>query len=274
MRFRVVEQFVEPKSYDRVCEDIVVVSYDFVAVIDGASDATGAQFDDKSGGRFAAESLARTIASLPADADARAFADRAASSLATDVAAVAGVLDADTRWPVAVLTCASAHRREVWRIGDGNVVIDGIEHPATRRIDRAAYGFRAAVNAALLAKGTPVADVIEDDPGARAARLLIDNQQHLANRVGPWGYGCINGQPVPDEYIEVIPIPTGPTEVVFTSDGYPVASPTLLEAETVLTQMIRDDPVAIGELWAMGKSTKPGANAPDDRSYLRFTMQS
>ncbi len=270
MGFQILEQFVEAKTDGRVCEDMIVVTDDFAAVIDGASDATGAQFSGKSGGRFAAEVVAGAISALQPSADARTFADALAEAAAAAVTAAAGDLGADVRWPVAVLACASAQRREVWRIGDGHVVIDGVAYPGARRIGDAACSFRAATNAALLGKGMPLDELIANDPGATAARLLIDNQQHLANKVAPWGHGCINGQRVPDEYIEVLPIPKESTQVILTSDGYPTVLGTLNETETALAEMVKQDPLAVGELWAMGKPMKPGANAPDDRAYLRF----
>lgn len=267
---RVVEQFIEAKSEDRVCEDMIVVTDDFAAVIDGASDATGARFGDKSGGRLAAEVIAAAISGLSADIDARTFADTLSGALAAAV----GDLPPDVRWPVAVVSCASARRREVWRIGDCNVVIDQIEHPSTFRLEKAASRFRAAVNAALMARGMPIEEILEHDPGAQARRILTDNQQHLANTVGPWGYGCINGKRVPSQYIEVMAIPEGPAEVVLTSDGYPVVGGTLRETEATLARLVRDDPAAIGELWKIGKPATRGSNAPDDRAYLRFTIGS
>jgi len=49
--------------------------------------------------------------------------------------------------------------------------------------------------------------------------------------------------------------------------------PTLSETEAALARLIRDDPAAIGDLWPIGKSTKPGSNAPDDRAYLRLVVE-
>ncbi|MGI9603962.1 MAG: hypothetical protein ACR2QE_18920 [Acidimicrobiales bacterium] len=272
MGIRVVEQFVEAKSDGRMSEDLVVVTDDFAAVIDGASDATGAMFAGKTGGRFGAEIVATAIAELSAADDARQFVDAISSALAAAVAATVGELGDDTRWPAAVVACASAHRREVWRVGDCNVVIGDDEHAGGKRIDAATYSFRAATNAALLAKGVPLSELVEDDPGARAMRPLVDNQQHLANTVGPWGFGCVNGQRVPDEYLEVLSVPSGPTEIIITSDGYPDVRSTLRASEARLFELVDQDPASIGELWPIGKSTKPGANAPDDRAYLRFIL--
>lgn len=273
MGLRVSEQFVESKSDGRDCEDLIVVSEHFAAVIDGASDETGVVFDRKTGGRFAAEVIAETISGLALTADARVFADSLARALGAAVKTAVGDLAEDVRRPAASVACASAHRREVWRIGDCNVLIGGTEHAGGKRVDDAAYGFRAAVNAALTAKGVSQEQLLRDDPGAKAARPLFDNQQHLANVVGPWGYGCVNGRAVPDDYLEVMPIPDGPMEVVITSDGYPVVHSTLSESEATLAGMVARDPAGIGELWSVGKSTKPGANAPDDRAYLRFVVE-
>lgn len=269
-RISVVEQFVESKADDRVCEDMIIITDNFAAVIDGASDATGASFAGKSGGRLAAEIIAASIQRLSVDVDARSFADTLSTALCTAV----GDLAPDVRWPVAVVTCVSAERREVWRIGDCHVVIDGVEHASTFLIDNAASRFRAAVNAALIAKGTPIEEILDHDPGSQARRILTDNQQHLANTTGPWGYGCINGKEVPSEHIEVFPIREGPTEIILTTDGYTSVRPTLSETEATLSRLIREDPAAIGELWPIGKSARPGSNAPDDRAYLRIKLES
>ncbi|MDH3707435.1 MAG: protein phosphatase 2C domain-containing protein [Acidimicrobiia bacterium] len=270
MAWQIIESFVEGKSPAKECEDLIVVTDDFAAVIDGATDATGAAFDGRTGGRFAAEVIGTAIEALPRDVGARVFADRLTRALLDAVQATAGDLPDDVRWPAACVVCLSAANREVWRIGDCNVVVDGVAHPGTKRVDEASYGFRAVVNAALLARGTPLEEILEHDPGAQAARPLTDIQQHLANRVGPWGYGCINGRPIPSEYVEVVPVPNAPCEVVLTSDGFAEVLPTLSASEARLDEMITADPAAVGSLWLLGKSLRPGFRSLDDRAYLRI----
>jgi len=272
MAFEVVEQFVEAKNDARVCEDIIVAADNFVAVIDGASDATGASFNGLTGGRLAAEAVADAIRGLPTATDARTFADTLSEAVRESVAAVAGDLGPDVRWPVAVAACVSRETRQVWRVGDCNIVIGGVFHPGEVGVDGASCRFRAAVNTALVNQGMSVSEIIETDPGHKAARVLIDQQQHLANRVSPWGFGCFNGQRVPDEYLEIIAIPETATEVVLASDGYPEVRGSLAATEAALRALIERDPAAMSEMWAMGKPMKPGANAPDDRAYLRLTV--
>lgn len=264
--------FVEGKQPGRDCEDVIVVSDNFVAVIDGATDETGASFAGRSGGKFAADVIADALNGMPASATSRAFADRMSDALATAVQAAVGPMSPDARWPVASVVCLAPFARQVWRIGDCHVRIGDALHPGTKRVDDASYGFRAVINAALLARGTPLEQVLEEDPGAAASRPLYDLQQHLANTTGPWGYGCVNGRPIPDEHVDVFAVPPGPCRVVLASDGYPVPHPTLKESEDHLATLMASDPVAIGELWPMGKSLKPGNRAMDDRAFVSVSF--
>jgi hypothetical protein len=271
MVWSVIEEFVEGKMPGRTCEDMIVTTSDFAAVIDGATDETGgAQFDGRSGGRFAAETLASAITDLSPESTAREFADHLSSTLATAAAAADTGGRQSTRWPSASLVCLSVARREIWRIGDCSFLVDGEPNLGTKRVDDAAYGFRSAINASLIASGTPLDEILTTDPGAGFARPLLDLQQQLTNHEGPWGYGCINGRRVPDQFVEVFPTPTGVQEVVMASDGFPDLRTTLQASEVRLRELLEIDPAAIAELWAVGKALRPGANSVDDRAYLRL----
>ncbi len=269
MDWHVVEQFVEGKS-DAGCEDSIVVGEHCFAIIDGATDETGAQFGGVSGGRFAADVLSAEIKKLPSSIGPRAFADRLTVALRDAVASEHGPLDDETRWPVASVIGFSPAAGEIWRIGDCNLVFDGKEWPGTKAVDDAAYSFRAVINAAHLARGMSLNEVIATDPGSKAARPLHNLQQHLANIAGPWGFGCINGRHVPDDLIEVIPIPATTHEVVLTSDGYLEPAMSLARSESRLKELVKADPAAVDELWRIGKPFRAGFNAPDDRAYLRI----
>lgn len=269
VRWSVVETFVQSKSADRACEDLVVTTSDFAAVIDGATDETGTLYGGKTGGLLAAETLASTIAQLSARSTAREFADRLSTDLGL-AASQAGRHDGSSeRWPSASLVCLSFVRHEIWRIGDCSFLVDGEPNIGTKRVDDAAYGFRAAINASLLAAGTPLEEILRSDPGAAFARPLFDVQQQLTNHEGPWGYGCINGRPVPDRFVEVFPLAPDVDEVVLASDGFPDLRTTLEESEIRLRELLEIDPAAVAELWAVGKALRPGANSVDDRAYLR-----
>lgn len=268
MTWSVVEEFAESKFNDRVCEDLIVVTEQFAAVIDGASDATGALFNGLSGGRFTAEIVADSIQTQDSRTTAAEFAGQVTAALQQAVSEATDGTPTE-RWPAASVVCVSFERDEVWRIGDCSFSIDGHVDKGGKRVDDAAYSFRAAVNASLIESGTPLEEILRTDPGSAAARPLFDVQQHVSNRPGPWGYGCINGRPVPDEFIEVVAI-AGATEVILASDGYPDLRPTLDETEAALRANLSADPAAIGDFWHVGKSLRPGANSMDDRAYLRL----
>jgi hypothetical protein len=269
VRWFVLEKFVQSKSEDRTCEDMVVATSDFAAVIDGATDESGAMYGGRTGGLLAAETLAAEIEQLSPRATARQFADQLSTALRL-AGGQAGRQDGPSvRWPSASLVCMSFARDEIWRIGDCSFLVNDDPNIGTKRVDDAAYGFRAAINAALLASGTPLEEILRSDPGAGFARPLFDRQQHLTNNEGPWGYGCINGRPVPDRFVEVFPLPPDVDQVVLASDGYPDLRPTLEDSERRLRELLEMDPAAVAELWAAGKALRPGANSVDDRAYLR-----
>ena len=269
----VVETFVESKSADRACEDLVVTTSDFAAVIDGATDETGTLYAGKTGGLLAAETLASAIDQLSPGSTARDFADRLTAALRLAARQADHHEGSSARWPSASLVCLSFARHEIWRIGDCSFLVDGEPNIGTKRVDDAAYGFRAAVNASLLAAGTPLDEILRSDPGAQFARPLFDRQQHLTNHEGPWGYGCINGRSVPDRFVEVFPLAPDVEEVVLASDGFPDLRTTLEASEIRLRELLEIDPAAIAALWAVGKALRPGANSFDDRAYLRVARR-
>jgi hypothetical protein len=111
----IIERFVASKSGDpESCEDAVFVSANHVAVVDGATDISGRQYDGASGGHWAMTACMDALPQLPTDCDAQ-----------TAVAAMTRVLAArvDPSLPPAARPSASVAifsiaRRQVWQIGD------------------------------------------------------------------------------------------------------------------------------------------------------------
>lgn len=258
---RVVECFLEGKADPAACEDALVVTPDHVAVIDGMSSPL-ATADRSASGRTFALAVAQAVLTLPADADARQAVTWVTEALAGIVAAHAGPAGA-------VAALYSRLRGEVWRVGDVHIAIDGRMLPGEKAVDVAYGQFRAAVNAARLAAGATLADVLNQDPGQEAAAELLRWQHHLANREVAYGYGVLDGSHVPDRHIEVYPVPEGAT-VVLATDGYLGPAPSLALAERELADGLRRDPACIGELQRMGKGLRGGQTHPDDRTYVRL----
>lgn len=261
------EVFVAGKRSEAECEDAVVISAGYLAVFDGMSSPFGRKTVPSTGWQ-ATSAAAQALCRASPEADA-------AEVVAALSHAVATVRPYRIDGPFGTV-CAiySRSKQQIWRIGDVALRIDDTEYPATKRVDTAMTLFRQAVNQALLAAGTPLEELQATDPGLRASEPLLRVQHHLANRPGDWGYGVLDGSPVPTEHLEVVPVDDGVAQVVLATDGFPTASKSLREASEQLSAALLRDPLCINELAGMGKAPGAGQKMPDDRSYLRFGLRS
>lgn len=263
----VLESHVMGKTVNpEACEDLLVVGPDLVAVIDGVTTERSGQ--GPSPGRLAAETAAAALVALGPEADARAAVD----------AVTAALLDAfgppprGRRGPALVFAAVRPARREVWRVGDCAVLVDGIADSAGRAMDEATSRARAAHLHCLLAMGADPAALRVEDPGRAMLRPLLDAQNALANRAdSPFGYGVLDGSSVPGRFVETMRLPDTACEVVLATDGYPKALPTLAESEAALETVLREDPLMI-RLHVSTKGVAPGNLSFDDRAYVRVAL--
>ena len=267
MSVGIFEAFIGGKAADNAsgCEDVLVVTEHYVAAIDGMSSPLRRNNEKPSGRRFAS-AVGSAIAALPPDCDAvaaTAAISAAASGVSSDHSGPSG----------AVAAILSLTRREVWRIGDVHVRIGDSYFPGSKLVDEIGVQFRAVVNHSALLAGVSLHNIRTNDPGLVALAPLLEGMEHLANRVGEFGYGVLNGTPVPPEFIEVYPVPETPCDIVLATDGFLSAAPTLGEAEGALRRALSADPACIGpELRSMGKAITPDAHFPDDRCYVRIRL--
>lgn len=254
------EAFVSGKSPTAASEDIIVVTGSHLAVIDGMSAPLRREGSAGSGRVFALQAAA-VIANLPASIEAEDAIERISRAQAD--------IPADHAGPTgAVAAIFSLERREVWRVGDIHVAIGDEHYPAEKDVDTALAWFRAAINAAHLAGGACIEEIIASDPGLMAASELLRLQPALANMDTPFGYGVLNGSPVPARFVEIRPVPDR-QEVILASDGFLNAASSLAAAEDQLQTAIRADPAGLQQLRGFAKTMTPGFLAPDDRSYIR-----
>ena len=267
----VIEQFIASKDgREEDCEDGVVVTRDFAAVIDGATDKTGDQFDGATGGRAAMLACAGAVQAL----DPAAGSADAVASLSLAVASMLPPGLPPARRPSAVVTIYSALRHEIWQVGDvGFWHADLSDHvDARKKIDRYCSRLRSAVLRAELAAGADPGRLAQDDPGRAAIASLLEHQWVFCNNAGAqeWAYGAINGEPVPPGLVGIHQVPAGSTSVVLASDGYPRILPTLAASEQALAELLAADPLCIGPLCGT-KGVRPGNVSFDDRAYVRLS---
>lgn len=259
----IVETSVVARTAAEPCADRLVLGEHVLGVADGA---TKKPWDTGPDGAELAEAVAGYLAATAAGCPAREATD-GATALVRDL--LAGTAPGAGS---AVSFCVLHRpRREIWRVGEGRVLFDGTPVPPRPSGERVVAEARALVLRKHLADGVPEAELLAGDPGRAAVRELLRALVGLRNRPDP-RYGCaaVDGQDVPDLFVEVIPVPAGVREVVITTDGYPEPAPTLAEAERLLAARLARDPLMLDP--PETKGLRPAANSFDDRAYLRVRL--
>ncbi|KPI02973.1 hypothetical protein OK074_5123 [Actinobacteria bacterium OK074] len=244
------------------------------AVVDGATDKSGRDYGGLSGGARAADRIVTTLQNLSADSTAVGILDAVTGGLAA-LRTEWGIAADDLLAPSAVVAILLPDRRQIMRVGDVHIGIrrrnGAWEYfPAEKEIDGVVASARAALLHALRADGADPADLARTDPGRAMMMPLLRVQNSLANRDGsPYGFGVLDGRPVPYRYLEIIELDDTVTEIVLASDGYLSAAPTLEGAERELADDLTADPLRIG-LHASTKGIGSGASRFDDCTYARL----
>lgn len=265
--FSVLESLcATPKGDDEKNEDRLVITDDFVAVIDGATSSV--TINGVSGGVLAAQAVADVLADLPKDSTARRFLDAASQKVAERIGAWP---DRTKARPSASVVVWSRAREEIWRVGDCHFRLDQAEYSGEKNIDRIAYAFRRAVLRGRVAFG------LSDDarellvPTLKQPFMPLVEVQHAFANVDcpdPLAYGIVDGRFVPDRFLEVFPADFA-TDIILCSDGFPEAFPTLAEGLQALAALKRDDPLMV--LASCGSRPFPPAQPYyDDTTYVRI----
>ncbi|TVQ83416.1 MAG: hypothetical protein EA357_05720 [Micavibrio sp.] len=268
----IVESFTASKYKDaHANEDALVLTDNFFGVIDGATDISGALVCGESPGRFAARTTARVFDTLTAIENAEDVLDRLTAAMKT--AREENGIPSDIR-PFCVFAVYIASLRKIIRVGDIQVFVNGQEIPGRIPAVDALIQARCAILYSHLAAGKTVEDLHRNDPSEKLHRLFASGAT-LVNRDDiPYGFGALDGRPVPGRFIEIIAVPPG-AEIIITSDGYPVVKSSLAESEASLAEILQNDPLLISDY------PQPRAAIPkdkgygyDDRSWLKILCRS
>ena len=222
----------------------------------------------RAGGGEIASVVAQTLESLPASTSAR----EAVNCLTAAVHS----LWADTTEPVNQRPCATfavlaVARRELWRVGDAWLLVDGQSVAPERSIEQAVALERADLLRERLGGGARLDDLLRGDPGRATILPRLSELSLLRNAADSYTFGAVDGSTIPDAYVEVIALPANAHEVVIASDGYPRVAATLAETEAALRDRVTRDPLMIEEP-PTTKGVMPGADSFDDRSFIRVRL--
>ena len=268
----ILEQTVIPKNPTKRSEDGIVVTDDFVAVIDGSTSKSTMRchrdfsLRQHSNGELAMLVISRVIRQIPKNISCHQFCMEATRQIRQRYRK--SMLDHLAGHPEDRLTAScivfSRLRREIWMIGDCQCLVGGEYYDNPKPYEQQLAEQRAAI---IKASPQPWEHFLKDDTARKAIipRMLETMQQQ--NKT----YSVIDGFPVAENHVRIISLGFQPWEVVLASDGYPFLCPTLAECEAKLEEQRSNDPLNIG-IFKATKAFAAGFNSFDDRAYIRFTV--
>ncbi len=273
--YGVIESFVKGKSEAIPCEDRIVITPYYCAVIDGVTSKTPMNIQDQTPGFWAAELIEQAIINLPYDCPLKVVTELITEKIRSCYIKY-GFWDDVCQHPEnrfsASAVIFSVCYNEVWLIGDCQCRINGITYKNEKLVDRIFSKVRSYVNRTELLKGKTVAELQEKDIGREYILPLLRKQVIWQNSKvdSLYTYPVLDGFPVSLSKVRVISVPKY-SQVVLASDGYSVLYDDLQETEKALFDILERDPLCIEE-YLSTKGVARLNDSFDDRAYLRLQL--
>ena len=287
---KIIESCIIGKKSPEACEDGMVVTDDFIAVIDGSTSKTPKHLNpDMKNGRYAMMLISEYIREeLKADASVDDFCQGVTTYIYNKVYEKLGVEERLMEHPEERLTASailySRTRNEVWMVGDCQAIIAGKlyengkpyeEKIARKRVELIAQGLSPAearkqieplLIEAMLSGQNQTYTVIDGFPIYREGVKVVSvsDSSSVQDSVP-----ASDSVPCSDSASASDTIPSSSSEIVLASDGYPFLEPTLAASEAALAEQIANDPQNIRSFIAT-KGIVEGNKSFDDRTYIRF----
>lgn len=287
---KIIESSIKGKKSPEACEDGMVVTDDFIAVIDGSTSKTPKHLNpDMKNGRYAMMLISEYIREeLKADASVDDFCQGVTAYIYNKVYEKLGVEERLKEHPEERLTASailySRTRNEVWMVGDCQAIIAGKlyengkpyeEKIARKRVELIEQGLSPAearkqieplLIEAMLSGQNQTYTVIDGFPIYREGVKVVSvsDSSSVQNSVP-----ASDSVPCSDSISASDTIPSSSSEIVLASDGYPFLKPTLAASEAALAEQIANDPQNIHSFIAT-KGIVEGNKSFDDRTYIRF----
>ncbi|MQO93184.1 hypothetical protein [Segatella copri] len=293
---KIIESSIIGKKSPEACEDGMVVTDDFIAVIDGSTSKTPKHLNpDMKNGRYAMMLISEYIREeLKADASVDDFCQGVTAYIYNKVYEKLGVEERLKEHPEERLTASailySRTRNEVWMVGDCQAIIAGKlyengkpyeEKIARKRVELIEQGLSPAearkqieplLIKAMLSGQNQTYTVIDGFPIYREGVKVVSVSDFCSvqNSVSSSDSCSVQDTVSCSDSVSASgTIPSSSSEIVLASDGYPFLKPTLAASEAALAEQIANDPQNIHSFIAT-KGIVEGNKSFDDRTYIRF----
>jgi len=290
---KIIESSIIGKKSPEACEDGMVVTDDFIAVIDGSTSKTPKHLNpDMKNGRYAMMLISEYIREeLKADASVDDFCQGVTAYIYNKVYEKLGVEERLKEHPEERLTASailySRTRNEVWMMGDCQAIIDGKlyengkpyeQEIARKRVELIEQGLSPAearkqieplLIEAMLSGQNQTYTVIDGFPIYREGVKVVSVSDSCSVQDS---VSASDSVPCSDSVSASGTISVSSSEIVLASDGYPFLEPTLAASEAALAEQIANDPQNIHSFIAT-KGIVEGNKSFDDRTYIRFSVE-
>ena len=290
---KIIESSIIGKKSQEACEDGMVVTDDFIAVIDGSTSKTPKHLNpDMKNGRYAMMLISEYIREeLKADASVDDFCQGVTAYIYNKVYEKLGVEERLQEHPEERLTASailySRTRNEVWMVGDCQAIIAGKlyengkpyeEKIARKRVELIEQGLSPAearkqieplLIKAMLSGQNQTYTVIDGFPIYREGVKVVSVSDSCSVQDS---VPASDSVPCSDSVSASGTIFVSSSEIVLASDGYPFLEPTLAASEVALAEQIANDPQNIHSFIAT-KGIVEGNKSFDDRTYIRFSVE-
>ena len=287
---KIIESSIIGKKSPEACEDGMVVTDDFIAVIDGSTSKTPKHLNpDMKNGRYAMMLISEYIREeLKADASVDDFCQGVTAYIYNKVYEKLEVEERLKEHPEERLTASailySRTRNEVWMVGDCQAIIAGNlyengkpyeEKIARKRVELIEQGLSPAearkqieplLIKAMLSGQNQTYTVIDGFPVYREGVKVVSVSDSCSVQDS---VPASDSVPCSDSVSASGTISVSSSEIVLASDGYPFLEPTLAASEAALAEQIANDPQNIHSFIAT-KGIVEGNKSFDDRTYIRF----
>ena len=308
---KIIESSIIGKKSPEACEDGMVVTDDFIAVIDGSTSKTPKHLNpDMKNGRYAMMLISEYIREeLKADASVDDFCQGVTAFIYNKVYEKLGVEERLKEHPEERLTASailySRTRNEVWMVGDCQAIIDGKlyengkpyeQEIARKRVELIEQGLSPAearkqieplLIKAMLSGQNQTYTVIDGFPIYREGVKVVSvsDSSSVQGSVSSSDSSSVQDSVSSSDSCSVQDpvscsgsasasdtIPSSSSEIVLASDGYPFLKPSLAASEAALAEQIANDPQNIRSFIAT-KGIVEGNKSFDDRTYIRFSVE-
>ena len=267
---RIIEQKLVGKHTQETCEDGIVVTDNFIAVIDGSTSKTKIQLNSgMKNGRYCMMLIANYIQHARPDITLSELCEEVTHEIFRLYPNDASVqaTHPETRLCASIVIYSKTNN-EIWMIGDCQCMVDGVLYENPKPYEAELSDKRASIFPTLLAR---YQDMVEEHTICHDyAREAIISQLLKSMQNENKTYAVVDGFPIFMQGIKIIKLSGHEHDIVLASDGYPFLRSTLEKSEKKLALQLQNDPFNIQSFKAT-KGLMKGNISYDDRAFIRFT---